>query len=376
MKNAHTSLILAGVLAGAMASAPALAASKPDFKVGGALWMNYSYKAWDSNSKNKKGDLGFDLFRLSVDGKKDNLLFSAQYRFYSYMNVLHHGWIGYQFKNKDTVKFGVTQVPFGILPYASHNYWFGVPFYLGLEDNYDAGVKYSHKAGPLAVDLAFFKNGEQGNAGSNQRYSFDVLTDSKQNQFNEKTNQFNGRVAYTLQQGTASHTELGLSGQWGQLYNSSTQSNGSHWAAGAHLNGKYGPFGLQLEAVSYKYSPNNPAGVSNDSVLMGAFATSYDVASKGKVYVANLSYDVPVGDSGLDSLTCYNDYSVLQKDKAGYRKSELNTVGCNMGKGPLFVYVDLIMGRNMPFLNGGSLAGGGSTAGWQNRFNVNVEYYF
>jgi hypothetical protein len=118
---------------------PAKEESKDTLKIGGALWLNYAYRHWDQTDRDKGGDFALELFRLSVDGRKDKLGISAQYRWCSYMDVLHHGYFFYDFAPKWQGQLGITQAPFGILPYASHSYWFGLPYYFGLEDDYDIG---------------------------------------------------------------------------------------------------------------------------------------------------------------------------------------------------------------------------------------------
>ena len=118
-----------------------------------------------------------------------------------------------------------------------------------------------------------------------ERYSYDVVIVDEQdfpdlgNQNNEETNQFNVRIAYAIDHGDFGKTELGVSGQWGQLYNDITDDNGDHWAAAVHLSGFYGPFNLMLEAARYEYDPENPPGTSNDTIVMGAFADAFPVAA-------------------------------------------------------------------------------------------------
>ena len=143
--------------------------------LGGAVRFNYVYREFQANSRSKGGDFEFDLFRLNVDGQYHDLLVSAEYRWYSFMNVIHHGWIGYDFSDTWQGQFGITKVPFGILPFASHSWWFGIPYYIGLEDDYDMGVKFVREKAPWNLQLAFFKNGEWGDAGDTERYSFDVV---------------------------------------------------------------------------------------------------------------------------------------------------------------------------------------------------------
>lgn len=351
-------------------------ADKPSIKVGGALRFNYRDASFNDTQKSKVGDGLFDIFRLDVDGKYNDLIISAQYRWYSYMNVIHHGWVGYDFTENTQGQLGITQVPFGLLPYASHNYWFGVPYYLGLADDYDMGAKLKYTPGPWDLQVAFFKNGEWGNAGKLERYSFDVVTAGDQQ--NEETNTVNARLAYTFKPWSNSSIEVGLSGMFGQLYNNTTDGSGTRWAVGPHVNAKFGQFGAQFEAVRYQYNPDNPEGVSDDTVLLGAFASSYEVASEATVLVGNLSYDVPVKWGPITGLQFYNDFSMSIKEKEEYNNSYINTLGCLISSGPIYTYVDLIMGKNMVWLGGPSdaLAEGDPNADWTAMLNVNVGYYF
>lgn len=126
-------------------------------KFGGAVRVNYSYEDFDDDNADRGGDFDFDLFRIDVSGNYEDLIYSAQYRWFEYMNVIQHAWIGYNFTEEQQGKIGVTQVPFGILTYASNNYFFSSNFYLGLEDDYDMGLNYTYKGDTNRFDLAFYK---------------------------------------------------------------------------------------------------------------------------------------------------------------------------------------------------------------------------
>lgn len=345
---------------------------KESITFGGAL--RYNFFVNEQNDDTKYGDTGFDLFRISVDGSHENILLSAEYRFYSYMDTLHHGWIGYDFPEAGQLQIGVSQVPFGILPYASHNYWFGAPYYLGLSDDYDLGAKFTRRDGPWHLDFAFYKNEELGNASDLNRYSFDPVN-TGDGQANEEANQFNARVAYLLGQGSDSVHEFGFSAQRGELFNSITNDSGDHWAVAAHLDSRYRRWNFQLELARYQYNPRNPLGISDDSVRLGAFATSYDVASEATVGAFNVAYNLPARIPGIDSVLLYNDFSIVRKDQDAWDDSMLNTTGAAIGVGPLFIYLDLIHARNMVFFGNGSLAGEGDTD-WKTRFNLNLGYYW
>lgn len=346
---------------------------KRDIKVGGALRFNLLYQEDADASVGKRGESGLDVFRFNVDGQRDHLLISAEYRFYPYMSVLHHGWVGYEFEDASQLQLGITQVPFGILPYASHNAWAGVPYYVGLADDYDMGIKYQRERGPWSMHFAFFKNEEFNDATNLDRYGFDLVRVGEQQ--NEEVNQLNARLAYTFGETTACETQLGASVEAGQMYNTLSEERGDRWAGAAHLDNRCGRWSLQLQSAQYRYSAADPAGVDDSVVRVGAFAGSYDIDSDARVWVANLAYNLPVSWPLLDSVTCYNDYSRLDKSIAGATDSEINTTGCAIGSGPLFTYIDYILAKNMPYFGQGSLADGGEDD-WQGRFNINIGYYW
>ncbi len=349
----------------------AQAENRIDFK--GALRFTAYLDEGSNAAKSKRGQSGLDIFRIGADGVYDDFQISAEYRYYPYMHTIHHGWVGYRMPDTGQLQFGISQVPFGILPYASHNFWFGAPYYLGLSDDYDLGLKWIRQDGPWNLQLAFYKNAELGDASNLNRYSFDVVRVG--NQQNEETNQFNARIARTLEAGLDSLHEIGLSLQAGQLYNTLTDDTGNHWALAAHLDSRYRRWNLQLQLARYAYNPKNPPGVSDDTMQLGAFAASYPVASEATVGVVNVAYNLPVSIPGIDQVLLYNDYSFVLKDNDAYADSHLNTTGAALGVGPLFLYLDLIQSKNMVFLGNGSLAGGGDDS-WHRRLNLNVGYYW
>ncbi len=352
-------------------------------KIGGSFRFNYNNADYDDHKKNLGGELEYNLFNIKADAEFDGLILSADYRWYGFMDVIHHGFMGYNVTDSTQVQLGITQVPFGLLPWASNNWWFGLAYYLGFEDDYDLGIKSISKWEPWNLQLAFFKNAEWGNSGETKRYSYDVVKGFLGQQ-NEESNQLNVRFAYTFDHGDPGKTEVGISGQWGQLYNEATEENGDHWAAAAHLKGNYGPWGLMLEAISYEFDPENPAGVSDKTIEIGALSDSFLVAAKGMLYIAALSYSLPVDWDLISNLTFYNDYSILVKDEDSFTDSHINTAGCMITSVPIYTYIDFIFGKNALYLGGprdafgtgdhGSLFGGDDD--WHLLFNINIGYYF
>lgn len=347
--------------------------------LGGAVWLNYAMRFWNQSQRARGGDFDFDLFRLSVDGSIGDILVSAQYRFYSFMHTVHHGWLGYDFSDDWQLRVGVTQVPFGILPYASHSYWFGIPYYLGFEDDYDVGARLIWDREPWNVQVAFFKNAEWGVGSNLDRYSFDVVAPADDGRRDSETNQINLRVTYELDHGDLGETKLGVSGQWGQLDNAGPGGGGQHWAAAGHLNGFYGPWNLQLQGIRYEFDAGGPPDTGDGLVTVGGFGASRSVADDGLSLVANLSRTFRIDAGPLKKIIAYEDFSTLWKAENEHATSWLSTTGATVVLGPVWTYIDLIVGRNAMFLNdapGMSGLGPGGTDDPEVRLNASFEFFF
>jgi hypothetical protein len=351
-------------------------------KVGGALRFNYFYKSWDGQEANqdKGGDVAFDTFRINVDLTRGKMGFSAEYRFYNGYHMLHHGYLGYKFSEHFEAQLGVHQVPFGIQPYSSNNWFFVLPYYVGLEDDYDLGFKGLINYEGLSVKFAFYKNDEghySGGSMDSARYSYDIVKTS--NSPHEETNQGNLRVAYTFDHGDFGSSEIGLSGQYGQLYNNDNGNFGSHSAAGLHFNGTYKGFNVKLAGMMYDLDPDTAGGPEAKMMEFGAYDAPYNVAAKASLFVAGLAYTIPINWGPLDSITVYNDYSHMIKDEDDWEDSLMNVFGFMLASGPVYTYFDVAMGKDHPWLgpnwtNG--LAMGDPDADWETRFNINMGIYF
>ena len=370
--------------------------------IGGALRFQYNYKDWDDAQDERGGDFDFDTFRLNLDGEIGDMILSAEYRFYPEydFNTIHHGWIGYNFNENWQGQVGIHQVPFGIQPYASHNFWFSGAYYAGFEDDYDLGLKALYNNGPWDLAVAFYKNAELGDASDAGRYSIDILetgisydddtdtvTDARAN---EETNQGNIRLAYTMTHNDENSTEFGISGQYGQIYNGITNDTGDSWAGAVHMVGNYGRWNIQLEGVTYEYDPENPdtvayedstyaVNVNDDIMAVGGYSFNWAIPSEAMIGIANIAYTLPVDIGPINSFTFYSDNTVIEPDESDWDESWLNVIGCMIASGPVYTYVDLISGENMPFM-GGSMVN--NIDGWEassdrnTRLNINFGYYF
>ncbi len=346
--------------------------------IGGALRVQYNYKDWDDKQDEKIGDFAFDTFRFNLDGEIGDMILSAEYRFYPEYDFtcIHHGWIGYNFNENWQGQIGVHQVPFGIQPYASHNFWFSGAYYNGFEDDYDMGIKALYNNGPWDLAFAFYKNGELGSPSDADRYSVDVLSTGFEN---EETNQGNIRAAYTITHNDTCSTEFGISGQYGEIYNSITDDTGDHYAGALHIVGNYGNWNIQLEGVQYEYDPENPPEANDDVIYVGAYSYSWGIPTEAVMGIANIAYTLPVDFGPIDSLTFYSDNTIIDPDNSDWDETWQNVLGCLIAAGPVYTYIDIISAENMPFMGGSmvnNLDGWESSSDRNTRLNINIGYYF
>ena len=377
-------------------------AEEASFHIGGAFRYNLLYTYYEGSvaslGTEGRNEATWDMWRIDSHGHLGPLDYSFQYRFYPTFSThfIHHGWLGWSATNRTRLELGVTQVPFGMLPYGSHSWWFQLPYYLGLEDDYDMGIKVSHQRDGWDLTLGYFVLPEPRGtpdpafgAYSSARYSYDVVPVPGES--NLQRHQVNARVAYER-----NDVEVGLSGQRAEIYNQVTGNRGSQWAAAAHVDARYGPWGLKTQYIFYDYR-----GVEDDAenalevVQMSAYGVgSYDVAGRAQIISAGLSYEWALAIGPVTSVQFYNDYSLMMKAN-DFATTQQNVLGGLITAGPLLIYTDIASGIHHPWLSssfGGPALGAGRPVdveepispqnpvdrdpGWNTRLNINIGLYF
>ena len=350
----------------------------PKFKLGGALRFNYNFCDWKPGHRDRGGDFGFDVLYFKLSGSYRNIILSADYRFYSKDfggPMLKYGWIGYQFNDKSQMQLGLTGVPFGIQPIASHNFFLQIAYYIGLEDDSDMGIKYLYQGDTWDFTFAFFKNADEllfgsDNETSDDRYGYDVAGRNKE------INQINGQAFYKF--GESTRQRLGGSAEFGQLYNLDTRKNGTHYAFALHYELTTKRVSLKAQLTTYAMNPKNGEGDDDELISMTAYGAPYLVAAKANVYMLGAGYTIPVNRKFLKKIQVYNDFGWLDKQNNDYKDSFQNVTGCMLDGGPVCIYVDYALGKNHGWLgpNFNGFGAGGESDSWHARFNVNVGYYF
>jgi len=146
---------------------------KPEELVGVTGMVRYTYRDWSDESQDTLGDIEFDSFRiLARTTLKDRYYGSVQYRFYDGWQALHHLWIGVNTTKDSILRLGLTAVPFGI-GWQTFDDWGNTPYYIGLQDDRDLGIRWELGVKRWAFDFGFFKN-QQGSSDSPERYDADV----------------------------------------------------------------------------------------------------------------------------------------------------------------------------------------------------------
>ena len=336
----------------------------PHIKFGGAVRFNYGWLDYGSTQR-----LRLELLRADVNGSAGSLFFSAQYRWYRDYSTIHHAWVGWKFDNDSDIRAGIQQVPFGLLPVASHSFWLGSGYYLGLEDNYDLGVVWQHHEGNHQWHLGYFASDEYGTGRNYDRYAFDVASTTTL-PYRER-GQLNLRYEYT-DHWNGGTWHVGASALLGQIERTDTGDHYQHDAAALHAQWDKNAWSWQAQWARYRYH------IPGDRIAMAASQSTFEVARAADVPSLNVAYKVP-HTGRLDAITCYNDLSATLPvgDAPGLSNSVQNVTGCSFGKGPLLVYLDWITGKNMKFSGGDGVGLATPTVtGWHSRLNLNIGFYF
>lgn len=355
---------------------------KPEdgIEVGGAVRTNFSHTSYDEGNKNRGGDFDFDLLRLDFRGTVGDVSLNAEIRFFDYMTAVKKAYVAYQLDELWQAQLGITQVPFGNWPYNSNNYFFSSNYYLGLEDDHDLGLLFKRQSSDQwQLDIGFFKNDELGGidgyvGDKTDRYSYDIVgaRGATEDIYGEpvqalaETNTFASRFGYHVTQGQL-NTELGFSVLSGKLHNGARNA-GDYQAFALHLNSRYQRWQLQLQHSQYHYDLDDI-----ERVAVGAYGFYDSIAAEAKSATVNLAYDLPVQWGPVTDLQFYNNYSLVYDKSDQSRSTLMNVTGFSIAAGSLFTYVDYVHARNQPFV-GGSMAG--NSAEEEQRFNINIGYYF
>ncbi|WP_019584309.1 hypothetical protein [Thioalkalivibrio sp. ALE16] len=391
---------LSGAVALALFLGPNVAVAEYDsiqvgnLSIGGALRANYVIGDYPGDSNRRDWDDGGDVFldtvRINLDYENGPWLGKLEYRWYNGYNMLHTGWVGYNFENESQLQVGVNRVPFGPGAYGvSQSWFFDQHYYIGLSDDMDLGVKYTMPMGDWTWDFAYYARDEghySGDSRDSARYSYDVV-----NHFGdgyEERNQLNVRGIYSIPN---ADTDVGFSAQYGELKSKGPQSDGDHYAVSGHMVNNWGNWTLASQLSYYKYDvdEHNVFGVDGSTaptltdrhVQFGAYDFSNAIAAEGWVPAVSLSYFKETDSiPWLDYVIPYAEVSSIVKSESSFNSSDLVVLGAAWGRGNWYIYTDLAFSNGNEFVGWDAQfydrLGSNNDDNWQTRFNLNLGYYF
>ena len=373
--------------------------------VGGAVRYNFLLSNYESDIDAGNSQFTWDTWRINVlYDNPGGIGLNFEYRFYPTFatHFIKQGWLDYSVNEDTELQLGVTQVPFGNIQYNSNNWWFSLPYYVGLEDDHDMGIKLIKRTDKMEWHAAYFFQADpegpvfgQANfgVGGAGRYSYDVIPEG--NASLTERNQFNLRGAYQLENG-----EVGASLQYGQLYNTANDTFDSQYAFAVHADYNVGDFNIKPQFLYYGMDADDDDGNELSTVYMGAYGIPYEVSSEAWIATLGLAYSYDVDWGPITNINFYNDFSYMQNtvgegttlranDQSltlddNFQSTIQNITGFLVSAGPVFTYFDIAQGVNHPWLTdtfGVGVGPGHEDLGlgeseYNIRFNINIGYYF
>jgi hypothetical protein len=346
-------------------------------------------------------DPGRDIHKFGIDtfmlrGSYDDGRWSAgaryrlqgkaypyQYTYFGGLRFMEYAWVGYRQDDDNRWQFGLNQVPFGLQPLFSSSFLETLGNPIGLEDLYMVGAKYVHAQDGWDLSLGYYARPAWPGMGTGNGTTYSVVVTPADpgvagGSRNEERNTVVARLARAIELGDWKG-EAGLSAYHGQLRNRDTHRSGPRNAYAVHVQAQNGPWSVKLQFARQQMKPRNPDG--SETVTVGAYDGTFNLAARGNLYAANLAYEVPDSFTGgtLTSLTPYISYSRFDKSARGFRATQRLLTGASFALHSLIVAVEWQTGRNDPYLGGSnyaqSLARGGSNR-WSSQFYMNLGYYF
>jgi hypothetical protein len=339
---------------------------------------------------------GIDTLMLSANYASDSWIGAARYRFYGKdypyqythhfgdINFAEYAWVGYRFDPTQQLQVGLNQVPFGLLRLYSDTFLETLAFTMGVEDLDEIGAKYIKDIGDWNVQAGYYaRPAWPGNGTSRGSTYSSVVTPADSyvagGSDNIERDMFVGRLAKKVE-AAGWQGEAGVSLLASTLYNRDTHRDGrrNEWAL--HYMGHHGPWGVKLQYTRQVMSPKNPDG-ANRMITIGGYDGTYNMATRGNLYLADASYSVSGSYLGgwVTNVKPYLSYGLYDKADPSFHDTQRWIAGTSFSLKFLSVYVEWQEGRNDPYLGGSSyaqsLAAGGINR-WRGQLYMNVGWYF
>jgi hypothetical protein len=340
-------------------------------------------------------EFGFDTLMLSAKYDSDRWEGAARYRYYGnaypyqYLNqfgglqFVEYAWVGYKFNAEHEVQVGLNKVPFGLQPLYSDTFYETLGNPLGLEDLWELGAKYVHAGERWNFQGGYYARPAPPGHGSSNGTTYSIVVTPADSYVadgnrNEERDMVMARLARNMTLGDW-QGEIGASALVSRLYNKDTGNNGHRVAYALHYAATRGPWDAKLQYTRVQMSPRNPG--DNRVVTFGGYDGTFNVASRGNLYVAGLGYSYGGTYLGgwISGVKTYATYNYYQKSEQSFQDSQRFILGTSFSLKKLWIAVEWLNGRNDPYFGGSSYTqslGAGGTDHWKGQFYMNIGYYF
>lgn len=331
--------------------------------------------------------LNFDTLILNSDINFKNYGFEFEYRVlggaypYAYtdnlgdISFLKKGFFKYK-KEDLSIQLGLNQVPIGSKPYFSNSVIETLGYVLGIEDLYKVGIKAEGKNFSVGFYPQDVWNGEGTSNGDS--YS-NIIT--KADSYLENGTNFEEKNAFVLKyhRNTSKNLndDLGISLFYSDLDNKDSGENGNRLITGIDYSLTKGNQNFVINAFYNKIDN----GLKYTT--LGAYDGTFNIANEGVLYSASYNYAVNsdyLKNKDINNLGFYANYSLYDKKERNFNDTQRIILGTSFFyRKNIYTAFEWIIGKNDPYVGGGSYANGMAQGGnnhWENKISGNIGYYW
>jgi len=296
-----------------------------ELTVKGAIRGKYTY---DFDTTPSKSKLAFGDAILWLDYTSSNWLGRLDYRVYEYYghigdaSWLTDAWLGYKIDQNSKIIAGLNPVPFGLGRFWGNTFYLGIANAAGWEDVHNLGIKYDFNNGTNEFQIAYYPTDGgnfQGRSKDSKRFSINFVNADDYVKDGTNTREKNSiviRGAHTFKNVAGNekfNTQLGASAWFSEVDNKRSDRKGDRQVYSIFTNTHYNQWNFQVLA-GYQ-DIDNADNQFKDHITIGGFDGSFNSATKGQIYSAEVSYLFPSNIGPFMQIKPYLNYSAYIKDK-------------------------------------------------------------
>lgn len=350
--------------------------------VGGALRGKYVYDHYSTPSSSK---FSFSDAVLKINYDSPNIIGYLDYRIYE--NYGHLGdaswltdaWVGYKINTENKVIAGLNPVPFGLGSFWGNTFYLGIGNSMGLEDVHNLGVNYQFKTDQYQIDLAYYPTdggNYKGQSKDSKRYSINLVNADdyvKDGTNSKEKNMLVGRYAQQFSNGDLNY-QLGGSAWYSDIENRNYNTTGSRkiWSVFSDLNYK----NWNSKLLFGHQNIDNKDPIHPDHITLGGFDYSFNSATKGNFYSAEISYLLPDQYQNIKSIRPYLNVSGYGNKNDNFSDSMRVIPGVSFNFKDITIQAEYLMGKHDPYLGDENGLAQGDINSWNKKAYVSIAYYF